>query len=36
VKAVNQESIHNHSAFASLAWTRQRADLPSSTFANGL
>ncbi len=28
--AVNHESIHNHSAFASLAWTRQAAT-PSST-----
>jgi GTP cyclohydrolase I len=36
VNAVNQESIHNHSAFASLAWTRQRAHLHSSTFGNGL
>lgn len=36
VHAVNHESIHNHSAFASLAWTRQRPDLLSRTFANVL
>ena len=36
VNAVNHESIHNHSAFASLAWTRQRPDLPPRDFANAL
>jgi GTP cyclohydrolase IB len=36
VRAVNQESIHNHSAFAQITWTRQVSAAPmEAAFATG-
>lgn len=36
VRAVNQESIHNHSAFAQITWTRQASVAPrEAAFATG-